>query len=99
MLSLLSTHEISNTDRPGSIDPSRIAHFTSRDWGLHTTVSDNLAVVGERATAMLGEGAGEVTRRVDDLWGTIEESPKSSRWKMRSRVGRRVRWYQVPEER
>ena len=28
----------------------------------------------------------------------IEEMPKSRRWKIRDRVGDRVRWYQEPEE-
>jgi hypothetical protein len=99
ILSLLLTHEIAGTDRPGMIDASCIAHFTSRDWGLYTTVSDNLAVVAERATGMLPAGAEVVTRRIDELLKDIEESPKSSRWKLRSRVGRRLRWYQLPEER
>jgi hypothetical protein len=27
-----------------------------------------------------------------------EEAPKSRRWKIRDRVGERVRWYEQPEE-
>jgi len=28
----------------------------------------------------------------------IEEAPKSTKWKMRARVGEKKRWYQLPED-
>jgi hypothetical protein len=28
----------------------------------------------------------------------IEQAPKSSRWRLRERIGDRKRWYQEPEE-
>jgi hypothetical protein len=28
----------------------------------------------------------------------LENAPKTIAWRMRARVGRRVRWYEVPEE-
>jgi hypothetical protein len=41
----------------------------------------------------------EVVRdRLDRLWQRIESEPKSARWKLRARVGDKVRWYEEPEE-
>ena len=28
----------------------------------------------------------------------LDDAPKSRRWKVRARVGERVRWYELPEE-
>ena len=39
-----------------------------------------------------------VEPRLERLWEAIEAAPKSSRWKMRNRVGDKVRWYEEPEE-
>jgi hypothetical protein len=32
------------------------------------------------------------------LEAAIEKAPKSTRWKLRARVGERVPWYEQPEE-
>jgi len=39
-----------------------------------------------------------VEQRLDELWKAIDAQPKSVKWKLRSRVGDRVSWYQLPEE-
>jgi hypothetical protein len=36
--------------------------------------------------------------RLERLWEAIEAAPKPARWKMRNRVGDKVRWYEEPEE-
>ena len=36
--------------------------------------------------------------QVATLRKAIEDSPKSTRWRMRARVGDRVKWYDEPEE-
>ena len=70
------------------------------DWGLYTTVDDNLA----RLRDLLGELVvdAEVAARIDaraaDLAGTLKSAPKSPRWRLRAKVGRRKRWYETPEE-
>jgi hypothetical protein len=35
---------------------------------------------------------------LERLIATIDEVPKSRRWKMRASVGDRVRWYELPED-
>jgi hypothetical protein len=39
-----------------------------------------------------------VGARVEELKAAIERWPKSRRYKLRARVGERVRWYELPEE-
>ena len=38
-----------------------------------------------------------VLERVSRLRNMIEEAPKSIKWKMRAKMGERVRWYELPE--
>ena len=40
----------------------------------------------------------DVREQVRALHQAIDEAPKSTRWKMRARVGERVSWYSLPEE-
>jgi hypothetical protein len=40
----------------------------------------------------------DVTAQIGLLRQAIDEAPKTRGWRMRSRVGERVRWYQTPEE-
>jgi hypothetical protein len=39
-----------------------------------------------------------VQARIEVLRSAIDEAPKSRRWRMRSRLGRRMPWYDLPEE-
>jgi hypothetical protein len=39
-----------------------------------------------------------VASRLSKLSKQIEQAPKTARWKLRGRVGDRVRWYDEPEE-
>jgi hypothetical protein len=39
-----------------------------------------------------------IAGRIADITGAMNAAPKSSRWQLRARVGRRVRWYELPEE-
>ena len=51
------------------------------------------------ASGDLETGAHHTTEDVGIVLGqAIDEAPKSTRWKMRARVGERVAWYSLPEE-
>ena len=41
---------------------------------------------------------GSIVSAIETLLSGIEDRKKSLQWKMRSRVGTRVRWYVLPEE-
>lgn len=39
-----------------------------------------------------------VAEQIATIRAAIDGAPKTMAWKMRSRVGERVRWYETPEE-
>ena len=36
--------------------------------------------------------------QLERLRGAADDTPKTLRWKLRSKVGERKRWYELPEE-
>jgi hypothetical protein len=97
---LLLDHEPADQDGSGTVNVGHIAGLTSADWGLYTTLTDNFALL-ERALPTLELAAAErelVRERATRIVSTLADAPKTSRWRMRARVGRRVRWYETPEE-
>lgn len=97
-LALLADHDIG--EAPDEISPSRIQELTRDDWGLERTMRGTLEKIRERA-ASLGlppETLAIIRGRVDRILASLDAAPKSMRWKMRARIGERVRWYELPEE-
>jgi hypothetical protein len=97
-LALLATHELANRDG-GTINADRIAALCGSDWGLWRTFTSNLTECRARVVDYLdGEVGLDVSDRTDALLARIEAQPKSRGWRLRARVGERVRWYELPEE-
>lgn len=96
---LLLNHELRERDH-GAIEVDRIVGLAADDWGLYTTATDFLAdaLVLAARTPMREDARALVAERIGELRGRMEAAPKSARWRLRSRVGRRVRWYRVVEE-
>jgi hypothetical protein len=92
----------------GSISVPRILSFTSNDWGWWRTVTGNLDRLSAYLAADLQPedldlGAGRRTRldpgeQIRELRAAIDAAPKSTKWKLRARVGEKLVWYQEPEE-
>jgi hypothetical protein len=92
----------------GAINVPRIVAITSTDWGWWRTVTGNLDKLAqylesEYKPADLDVGKGrdvlfDPGAQVRELRAAIDAAPKSTRWKMRARVGERVAWYEEPEE-
>ena len=100
VLMLLWGHRLGESDGPGELNIEHVAKVCAADWGLYTTLSDNLIRARELAPELLGdwlESSGAVAQ-IDTVLARLDQQPKSLSWKARSRVGRRVRWYEVPEE-
>ena len=97
---ILSDHEIAGTDGPGKLNAVRVAELCAADWGLFTTVGDNLARTRDILPELLDDPdrRREVTLRIQELERRLSEIPKTIGWRARARVGRRIRWYEVPEE-
>lgn len=83
----------------GAIDPGRFVRPLASDWGFFHTVEANLGRVREFAErALTPEMARVVSEAASALTDAMDRAPKSMKWKMRSRVGEKVVWYELPEE-
>lgn len=99
---LFVEHEVGNSaDGRETVDAAYIAGMLGQDWGFYYTVTENLKML-ERSIpdfdAVSKSDLGVITRRVHQLLETIEQAPKTRKWKMRAKVGTRKRWYQEVNE-
>jgi hypothetical protein len=100
VIALLKDHELGESDElTEKINAKYIAKLTSDDWGLYKTVTLNLGRIEEALGAYLpsSDDQSVVKSRINSLRKKIEEEPKSFRWKMRARIGEKVKWYELPE--
>jgi hypothetical protein len=97
---LLWDHRPADGDGPGQLNLTRLAALCAADWGLYTTVTQNLGACGD----LLGDlvmGAldrDRIASRIVVIDAVLRAAPKTMSWQLRAKVGRRKRWYQVPEE-
>ena len=98
-IALLADHELT-ADESG-ISLERLNGICANDWGWWRTVT----MVAERTHKVAREmsrdaasGLDHVPDRIRQLIGELEQAPKSRKWKMRARVGDRVRWHDEPED-
>jgi hypothetical protein len=100
-LQLLVTYPVGDSDEAGTIDLRVFRSIVGDDWGWWRTVTQNLdrlrSVLGEPRAAIEG-GELDPVGQLEALVQAAEEAPKSRRWRLRARVGDRVRWYELPEE-
>lgn len=93
--SLLACHELGTGME--EIDADQLGRYLGNDWGLWRTVTYNLGRLREW-TNTAPAGGELIKRRIGELMERIDAAPRSRRWKLRSRVGERVIWYELPEE-
>jgi Uncharacterised nucleotidyltransferase len=100
VLMLLYDHELADGDGPRRLNAARVASLCGADWGLFTTISDNLVKLRDVVPEVVSDQAAAVRLQsnVDGLSQRLEEAPKTLSWRLRAQVGRRRRWYELPEE-
>ncbi len=101
ILSLLLNNDLGR-DGERRIGLDRIAQLCSHDWGLYKTVTMNLERVDELLSTdefrLPVEERELILARISQIRDAIDETPKSLAWKLRDKVGTRVRWYEEVEE-
>jgi len=104
-LALLSEYPLGTGDE-GMINLKVILDLASGDWGWWRTIIGNLDKFEGYLDHNLEPGELEFGRephfdvraQIKVLRAALEEAPKSTKWKLRARVGERVQWYIEPEE-
>ena len=97
---LLAEHDL-GTGGPRMIDGRYIADIMRKDWGFYYTTRANLKQLTDALPehpALPAEVARQVQGRLGQLDDAIEQAPKTQRWKLRARVGSRVKWYEDVED-
>jgi Uncharacterised nucleotidyltransferase len=99
ILALLVDHDVGPHD-DDTVNASYIAKLCADDWGLWRTCKLNIARAraGVDGFGLSQEDREIVLDRLERLWRESDGVSKSRRWKLRDRVGDRVRWYEEPEE-
>ena len=101
LLALFLDHPVGISDDE-TINQEVIAALCAKDWGLYTTLQLTL----EKLRDFLTKGEVNLTNgqldtlaeRFKQLETVVDAAPKTTAWKLRSRIGKRKRWYEEVEE-
>jgi hypothetical protein len=101
MLALLLDHAPGEGDAE-TINLGVITGLCARDWGLYTTVLMNLErlqhAILRNEVQLDAPQVALAQERICALQEAIQSVPKTLAWKLRARLGKRLRWYQEVEE-
>jgi hypothetical protein len=97
---LLLEHPLGDTDQE-VINIKRIAELCAADWGLWRTTTMNLGKVRQLAQSyeqLTPEQKATIDAQVQKALDRMDREPKSVAWRLRARVGDRVKWYKEVDE-
>jgi hypothetical protein len=97
---LLLEHPLGEGDHE-SINIERVAKLCAEDWGLWRTTTMNLDKVQKLAMQYEQLAAEEKTKieaQVREGLARLDAEPKSLTWKLRARLGDRLKWYKDVDE-
>lgn len=96
LLAVLLDHALT----PAEIDLEHILDVTRNDWGLEHTMHRSADTLRETVAdhGLAADQTKLVLSRIGELEAALSAAPKGTKWKMRARVGERVRWFEEPEE-
>jgi hypothetical protein len=99
-LAVVYDHEVGESKDPEVLDIGYIADVCRKDWGWYKTITSNVDKVLELADDYTepGEMREIITSRLKQIREAIEDAPKTLKWKLRSMIGERMRWYELPED-
>jgi len=101
MLALLLDHEAGPSDNE-TINTDLIAGLCAKDWGLYTTISMSIQKIYsfmEQEAELLNEEQKEIVKkRLATIQAAMDAAPKTLKWRMRAKIGKRLRWYEEVEE-
>lgn len=100
MIALLLEHRLGDADED-AINVARIAKLCAEDWGLWRTTTLNLEKLERFASGdpkLDDEQRARLVASADALRRRLDAEPKPLAWRLRARIGERVKWYNDVEE-
>jgi hypothetical protein len=100
-LSVLFLEHQVTSGSPEGIDGQYIATLFSKDWGFFYTATTNLKKLHrylKNIPELTSEDKVVIRTKIDELMTLIDEAPKSFGWKLRSKIGTKMKWYNEVEE-
>jgi len=97
---LLLEHPLADHDND-AINIQLVAELCAGDWGLWRTTTMNLTKVGQLVggySQLSDAQKAHVIAQVDAALQRINDEPKPLTWRLRDRVGDRVKWYKDVDE-
>jgi len=97
---LLLEHPLGSGDE-GRINTDRIAQLAADDWGMWRTMTMNIDRTEQfvrESTELEEDERAQAVAHLEELRGCIDDVPKGMRWRMRAKVGDRVKWYRDVED-
>jgi hypothetical protein len=98
---IMMDHELGNGDGE-LVNRQILNNLCGDDWGLYTTVTDNLAMIMEmvvtKKITLPAHAVDILNNRLNELIQNLQTCPKTARWKIRSLMGKRISWYEEVEE-
>jgi hypothetical protein len=85
---------------PGVLDLEHVAETCARDWGLYIDVMTNIDKVLDHLADydLSPREAARIARTLELAQNMMTEHAKSMRWRLRARIGKRLRWYNEIED-
>ncbi len=97
---LLLEHKLGDVDKE-TINIKLAAELCAKEWGLWRTTTMNLDKVKQLAqhySQLEDNQKSHVTSQVDTILARLNDEPKPLAWRIRARVGDRVKWYKDVDE-
>ncbi|NIM92428.1 MAG: hypothetical protein GTO18_01770 [Anaerolineales bacterium] len=99
-LILLLAHKVGESDAQETINAVYIAKLLAKDWGFWYTVTTNLKGIKDissEMSALTKDECASIDSQVDILLRYIATQPKTIKWRLRSKIGTKQRWYEPVE--
>lgn len=93
---LLAEHE-SGPGEQDLIDIDHLLKLTSKNWGLYYTARKNFVLTKDYLDEQEGISEAivqDVKDKLDMYVERMDDAPKTTRWKLRAKIGTRMKWYE-----
>jgi hypothetical protein len=99
VVAILEDHKLGHSDDRETINLDYLANLCSRNWGLYRTIMASLDKIRRfiDQDAPSASGAEDLTRKIEAIRSSVMTKKKGLRWRARSMIGERVKWYKEVE--